>query len=417
MSYVTRSTTTFQYEGRRFKFIGFNFYPFNVEVSSLSTIQAILGAAKDRGITVMRTWCFDAGKPPSNVGGNFRYLSGNILRFREAQFVQLDTLLAIARRYGIKIILCLADNTPNYDTKATYVNWANAVYNSRLSTSYPYTGFFDSEDCRTIYKQFIDKLVNRVNTFNGRVYKEDDTIFSWELGNELRYDVFDSEGGSQNTASSTNIAKVRDWANVMSTYIKSVDPNHLVSFGAMEHTWQWVQDDTVSNGSGYGVDYNILSALPNIDYLDIHCYPNQGGTELLSYGQRLGYPTQRRDAGFRAQLRDYVAIAKANGKPAIIGEVGFVAENPGSNLYFPLNPRTRGLIEISNEWFNAGGDGIVIWHASTATESYNLNLNAIGGESLDTNRDDTKMMSYIYQKNYHLNGQRIPVDAVRGITI
>lgn len=417
MAYVTRSGSEFRYEGRRFRFIGFNFYPFLVDNYSSANMHAYMSAAAARGVKVIRTWCFDAGKPPSNTAGNFRYESGGVLNWREASFIKLDTLLDVARQYGLKLYLCLADNTTNYDTKATYVGWANTVYSSGLSTSFPQTGFFDSDDCRTIYKQFIDKLVNRVNTINGRTYKNDDTWNLIDLGNELRYDVFDAEGGTQNSTNSTNIIKVLDWMDEMSTYVKSVAPNLLVSVGGAEHTWQWVNGDTVSNGSGYGRDYGKEADLTNVDFIDVHCYPNQGGSELLKYGQRLGYPNAISGDGFRAQLRDYVTVAKAKSKPAVMGEVGFVAENPGSNIYFPLNPRTNGLTEICNEWFKSDGDGLLIWHGGLATESYNIDFDATGGEFLDTNSNDTRMMSYIYQKNYRLNGRRIPADAQRGFVL
>ena len=34
------------------------------------------------------------------------------------------------------------------------------------------------------YKNYIETVLNRVNTYNGRVYKSDPAVFSWELANE-----------------------------------------------------------------------------------------------------------------------------------------------------------------------------------------------------------------------------------------
>lgn len=34
------------------------------------------------------------------------------------------------------------------------------------------------------YKNYIGAVLNRVNTYNGRVYKDDPAVFSWELANE-----------------------------------------------------------------------------------------------------------------------------------------------------------------------------------------------------------------------------------------
>ena len=38
-----------------------------------------------------------------------------------------------------------------------------------------------------MYKDHIEHYVNRRNTYNGRLYKEDPTIFYWDLINEPRW--------------------------------------------------------------------------------------------------------------------------------------------------------------------------------------------------------------------------------------
>lgn len=388
---------------------GFNYYPLNISTISESSMRDLFSSAQKKGVKVFRFWLFDQGKPPSNSAGNLRYLSGSTLLWREAQWVHVDMIADLAREYGLKLYPCLADNTPNYDTKATYVTWANAVYSSGLSTSYPYTGFFDSADCRTILKELIFEFANRVNTINGRVYKEDPTWNFLDIGNEMRYDVFDAEGGTQNTTNSTNIIKVLDWMEDIAGYSKSIAPNILVSCGGAEHTWNWVQGDTVSNGSGYGRDYRKEALLTNIDFVDIHCYPNQGGTELLKYGQRLGYPDAISGAGFRAQLRDYVTAVKAT-MPVIMGELGFDKNIVGSTTYFPLNPRSRVAKEIMDEWYGAGADGVIWWHAATSDSgSYDVNIKGYGGLAVNSNSDDRPLMSVITRRIHY--GKRIPISA------
>lgn len=283
MSFITKSGSNLMLNGSRFRFIGFNYYPALVDTVAQSTMQSLFNALQvvSGPAGIMRTWCFPRGKPPTDSSGNLFYETGGAMVLREATAVQLDMILDEARQRGIKLVLSLADNTSNYNTKSTYVTWANNVRSAGLSTSYPYVGFFDSNDCRQIYKDNFLALANRVNTINGRIYKNDDTIAWWELGNELRYDVFDAEGGTQNTSGSTNIAKVMNWADDVAGYMKSVDTNHLIAFSSVAHTYQWVQGDSVSNGSGYGCDYNLFTILSNVDILDFHCYPTQGGERLI----------------------------------------------------------------------------------------------------------------------------------------
>ena len=55
----------------------------------------------------------------------------------------------------------------------------------------------------------------RRNTYNGRVYKEDPTILAWDLLNEPR-------------ESSGNYGNVQTWIDMMASFLKAQDPNHMV---------------------------------------------------------------------------------------------------------------------------------------------------------------------------------------------
>lgn len=60
-----------------------------------------------------------------------------------------------------------------------YINWS--------STAKSTNDFYTDWQCRQMYKDHIEHFVNRRNTFNGRLYKEDPTIFYWDLINEPRW--------------------------------------------------------------------------------------------------------------------------------------------------------------------------------------------------------------------------------------
>lgn len=323
----------------------------------------------------------------------------------ESGYAKLDMIINEANTYGIKLVISLADN-PTYNSKLIFVNWANAIDGTAISTSYPYRGFFDDTGPRNLYKQIINYTANRINTLNGNAYKDDPAIFSWELGNELRYDLFTSEGGTQNTINSTNIIAMKNWIIDVATYIKSVDLNHMVGFGAMSHTWQYATGDTVSNGSGYGVDYNIFSAIDAVDYLDFHFYPTQGGdgSQIKKYGQRLGYPNAITGDGLRAQLVDYTAVGKANGKPVVCFEVGFPREVIGSNTYYPLYPRVNTFTDIFDTLFDAGADGVLIWQCETNDGgTYSVNMTGSwNGNTTNLNFDDRPMATLISERNTEL---------------
>lgn len=326
-----------------------------------------------------------------------------ILTYREAQFKQLDMILDEASKRGIRLQLSFADNTTNFDTKSTYVSWANTLWNQGLSNSFPNLDFFTNKYCIGFFQDFLHTILTRQNTINGRIYSQDATIGILELGNELRTDTF--EGATVNTLQSTNLAILSNpggWIDIMSTYIKSIDPNHLVSFGDSAHTWQWVNGDTVSNGTFYGVDYGIIAALPNIDIVDYHTYPTQqDGVHLQEYGQRLGFPNAVSGDGYRAQLRDFVDVPKALGKIATISEVGFPREEIADNTYFPLYPRINAFKEITEVFFTEGGDGICIWHGEDGDGgSYTVNVSGTwDGTTTNLNFDDRPVAAFILQVN------------------
>lgn len=407
MSFLTRSGKEFMLDSKPFKNIGFNYYPLIINFPSQANVEQLAQEWEDNGVRIGRTWLFI-----NSVGSIQTVLGVPTLVWNQSVLDQLDMVLGILDAHGIKLVCSFADNT-YYNTKPTVCGWSDTLYGTSLvAPGYPYVGFFNNTNCRNMYKQFLAMLAAR--------YKDDDRIAYWELGNELRIDQFTSENGTQNTAASENLALMIDWSETMATYLKSLDTNHMVNFGAMSHTWQWTNGDSVSNGSGYGVDYRVQATSTVLDMVDYHCYPNQSGTELKKFGQRLGYPNTITGAGFKAQTHDYVRVAHANNKPIVCGEVGFDKDITGSVLYYPLHPRHNAFREYFHDFFDVGGNLLFIWHAArglTSGGSYDVAIGATGSPNVNDNSNDTKTMSLVAQWNAKLRGGRIPLNTVEGISI
>ena len=49
--------------------------------------------------------------------------------------------------------------------------------------------FFTSPVTQGMYKDFVAAILNRRNTINGRLYRDDPTVMSWDLLNEVG-DIF-----------------------------------------------------------------------------------------------------------------------------------------------------------------------------------------------------------------------------------
>ena len=79
--------------------------------------------------------------------------------------------------------------------------------------------FFNDPAVGKLYKAHLDKLANRVNSINGKKYKDDPTIMAWNLINEPRCE---SPAG----------CGMQEWVAEMAPYAKTVLPNQLITIGA-----------------------------------------------------------------------------------------------------------------------------------------------------------------------------------------
>lgn len=121
---------------------------------------------------------------------------------------RLDYAVAQAGQRGLKVIIALVNNWVHYGGIDQYAAWYGVGHND----------FYTDYRCKQAYKNWAAHLINRVNTVTGVTYRDDPTIFSWELTNEAHAD------GAPPSV-------VVNWATEMSAYIKQLDPNHLVGMG------------------------------------------------------------------------------------------------------------------------------------------------------------------------------------------
>jgi endo-1,4-beta-mannosidase len=332
------------------------------------------------------------------------------LGWHEPTLAHLDLLLDEARKRDQKIVLTLFDSNnyqgAAYPSKITYTNWANQIYGLNLNTgdnrTNTATDFFRSPYPRQLLKDFIYGLVNRVNTINGQLYRNDPTIMSWELGNETRFDSDQHEVGQANTDNAVSVNWIIDWIKDITAYIKSIDPNHLTTFGGCEFmstkvfssdgaldTWNGgtgIAGDHVYVGSYNGINYKRIAAeCPDLDIVSFHMYPNQGrgSGDIHGYGYALGYVYSTRAQGLRAQMRAFIADSKATGKVVEFGEIGYAREDTATVEGWPMYPRVLAFKNVFKEIFDNDGDGLIIW-AGTGT----------GGGSFSVGVGETGRASY-----------------------
>lgn len=114
------------------------------------------------------------------------------------------------------------------------------------------------------------------------LYKDDPTIMIVELMNEMRcvgtnrdnkY-LLDLIYPRYPLDPACNTKTITDWADDMSTFIKSIDKNHLVGCGDegfFANTFSYDSYSNVYDGTS-GVDFIANAKLKNVDVIGFHVY-------------------------------------------------------------------------------------------------------------------------------------------------
>lgn len=205
------------------------------------------------GIKVLRTWGFSHEK-----WHGFEKQKGV---YNEAQFMEFDYIMESAKKYGIKVIITLENYWEAYggiDTRLAWEGLSGVSHANRAK-------FFTHPGCKQGYKDYIDYFVTRVNHYTGIPYKDDPTLFAWELMNEPRY-----QDAGENSTGTT----LRAWVDEMAGYIKSLDPNHMISLGIEGH------ESKYGFGGDEGNPFIYTQQSPYIDFCTAHPYPDEAWANL-----------------------------------------------------------------------------------------------------------------------------------------
>ncbi len=275
-AFVRASGTEFAVDGHAFYFAGANSYDLFTygDGSSTQTTQDIETKYMDKskidstmsqmaqdGVTVLRTWGF------SNESWHGFETSKGV--YSEAQFMLFDYIMDSARRNGIKVIITLENYWEAYggiDKKLQWQGLSSGNHTARAQ-------YFSNANCRNQYKAYAEHFINRVNHYTGVAYKDDPTIFAWDLMNEPRY---------QDAAVNENKTGItlRGWVDEMASYIKSLDRNHMVCVGIEGHETKY------GFGGDEGNPFIYIQQSPYIDFCSAHPYPDEHWANLSPEGTK-----------------------------------------------------------------------------------------------------------------------------------
>ncbi|CAD5329337.1 putative mannan endo-1,4-beta-mannosidase [Arabidopsis thaliana] len=258
LGFVKRNGTQFVVDDKPLYVNGWNSYWFMdhaVDEHSRNLVGEMLEAGAKMGLTVCRTWAFNDG------GYNALQISPG--RFDERVFQALDHVIAEARKHDVRLLLSLVNNLQAYGGKTQYVKWA---WQEGVGLSSSNDSFFFDPSIRNYFKNYLKVLLTRKNSVTGIEYRNDPTIFAWELINEPRCTT-DVSGKT-----------LQDWIDEMTGFIKSIDDKHLLTVGLEgfygPNSPKGLTVNPEQWASQLGTDFVQNSNSSNIDFASVHIYPD-----------------------------------------------------------------------------------------------------------------------------------------------
>ncbi|KAG6404882.1 hypothetical protein SASPL_132459 [Salvia splendens] len=364
-SFVERNGTQFVVDGMPFYFNGWNSYwmmDHAADEFRRGKVREMLQTGARMGLTVCRTWAFNDGE--------YNALQITPGRFDERVFRALDYVIAESRRYGIRLMLCLVNNLQAYGGKTQYVKWA---WEEGVGLSSSNDSFFYDPSIRRYFKHYIKTVLTRRNTLTGIEYRDDPTIFGWELINEPRC-MTDKSGDT-----------LQDWIEEMSTFIKEIDRNHLLTVGLEGFYGPKSRKRSTVNpeiwASDVGTDFIRNSNLSTIDFASVHIYPDHW-THNPDFEYKLRFVSK----WMISHIEDGDKELK---KPVMFTEFGLSTENPD----FTPAQRERFYKVILDIMYksavkNKSGAGSLVWQFLV--------------EGMEDSNDDFGIIPWKRQSTYQL---------------
>ncbi|RYP18209.1 hypothetical protein DL765_004066 [Monosporascus sp. GIB2] len=321
--FVRAEDGKFTLDGADFYFAGSNayYFPFN---NNQTDVELGLTAAKEAGLKVFRTWGFNDKNVTYNPGGLPKYgdegagdteivfqwfANGNSTINLDA----FDKVVNAATKVGIKLLVAFTNNWADYG--------GMDVYTVNLGGKY-HDDFYRLPQIKEAYKRYVKAVVTR--------YKDSPTIFAWELANEPRCgaDLIRNLPRSGNCTPEL----LSSWVDEMSTYVKSLDPHHLVTWGGEGGFNRRGSVDGFYNGRDGG-DFDHELGLPNVDFGTFHSYPDWW-TKTVKWTSQW--------------IRDHAAAGRKAGKPVVHEEYGWMTNEARLKYLGRVSTVTR--LKALGEW-------------------------------------------------------------------
>lgn len=283
---------------------------------------------------------------PSGTKGDF-YLN-------ETVFERVDYLLAMANKYGVRVIFPFMNQWDWFGGRGAFANYwgqaSSALFNPFLTAK---------------YNQVVEEVLERTNTYTGVKYKDDPAILCWETSNEFN---------------NSTAAWVGDLGKFMHV---DLEMKQLLMDGDYRQG---------NNAARFRDSASNTGSARYIDILNDHYYLS--GTS----------------PDFSACIAPYAAIAQENQKPWIIGEFGCTNASMITRLLDAVvDYDVSGILIWSLRYRNE--EGGFYWHREGESATASLNYYSYHWPGFEENGhyQEKLVVDTLYEYAYKINGEKAPV--------
>ena len=315
--FVTVQNGRFMLGQQTYRYIGVNYWYGGLEARSAKGKQRIkdeVAFLAAKGVRNVRVLAGAEGAGPINGVPRVEPALQTAPGVFNVQVLEgLDFLLAELAKKKMKAIIYFSNNWEWSGGFLQYLNWNGKIADSVLKRKLSWdemrdlaSGFYDCADCVSQYTTQLKLLVERTNSITKKKYRDDPAIMSWEIANEPR------------PMRPAAIDAYKKFIRETAAFIRSLDPNHLVTTGA--------EGDIGSENMDV---FRSTHEDKNIDYLTIHIWPKSWGWfSDTAIGRSFDQVLEKTGA----YINRHKEVAVALKKPLVIEEFGLPRDQHSFSL-------------------------------------------------------------------------------------
>lgn len=239
-------------------------------------------------------------------------MGGDAIRFMAFQpftrggedWARTDLIMSLARKHGLRLVVTLDSQ------------WGACTGEGYRAAEWYRVGYRHRPAAGPSFREYVKMAVRR--------YRDEPAVLMWQVMNEAESRASKDSGPDDPMA-------LYAFAVDMTSLIRSIDKNHLVSFGTI--------GDGRRRSGAEGSHYSLLHSIPSIDIVEAHLYPSEPPTQI--------WPSAEGEC---------LDAADTFGKPCVIGEIGLTATTPHAKT-----ERAKSIVARMRDLWSKDVAGILIW--------------------------------------------------------